>query len=588
MEIEVDDDLLRTVASGGQMDYGLWPAMSQDIITRLDKIAHNDFPIPNLPPLPQHINPPGQQQTPPLEPAAEPSSSQEADKENSQPTAPAPAAESDATEAATAAPTDPGSLPAQIEAMLTEIKSVLASFPKYPPHTIQRLAELVIEPRRHYRHLASYLHAVDRVVHVTSGANIYPLPPAIPDVSAMTLLSNGTLASNNNNNTNGSSSPPDPAAAVSWGNSTNSVASTVGTDEALGGALLTPIPWLTRRPSPGSASPASSSGGGPNNGPAEIRTESTETIDGPNGVGSIETARVSANGIPSMGATRHISTAGGPAAGPAGITQGELLRQEQEQGVVPVNQLARQTEEAHLQAAALRAAAAAGGSSSPGSGGEGGGGGNSPEKQQPGGGAAAEDENEVPHARGPEEIGAEDLGPQSVTTSFVGGPGMEMQGIDVEAAVGRKAASNTPPATAAAALDEDSQTEDASSVTMEAESTTAGDDAASETSTITTHSKRDADAELEGLASKKIKEGDGDVVTAGEDASPVKNEEEDDDEKKDGEIKEEADVEVKPKEEDEDEEMKTDVKEEEEEEAKVPKVEDEEKKERTAPPPGIE
>ncbi|KAF4833360.1 hypothetical protein CGCTS75_v004132 [Colletotrichum tropicale] len=580
MEIEVDDDLLRTVASGGQMDYGLWPAMSQDIITRLDKIAHNDFPIPNLPPLPQHINPPGQQQPPPLEPAAEPSSSQEADKENSQPTAPAPAAESDAIDAA-AAPADPGSLPAQIEAMLTEIKSVLASFPKYPPHTIQRLAELVIEPRRHYRHLASYLHAVDRVVHVTSGANIYPLPPAIPDVSAMTLLSNGALGSNDNNNANGSSSPPDPAAAVSWGNSTNSVASTVGTDEALGGALLTPIPWLTRRPSPGSASPASSSGGGSNNGPAEIRTESTETIDGPNGVGSIETVSVSVNGIPSMGATGHISTAGGPAAGPAGITQGELLRQEQEQGVVPVNQLARQTEEAHLQAAALRAAAAAGGSSSPGSGGESGGG-NSPEKQQPGGGAAAEDESEVPHARGPEEIGAEDLGPQSVTTSFVGGPGMEMQGIDVEAAVGRKAASNTPPA-----ADEDSQTEDASSVTMEAESATAGDDAASETSTVTSHSKRDADAELEGLASKKIKEGDGDVVTAGEDAPPVKKEE-DDEEKKDGEVKEEADAEVKPKEEDEDEEMKTDVKEAEESEAKVPKFEDEEKKERTAPPPGIE
>ncbi|KAI8275916.1 hypothetical protein K4K60_008259 [Colletotrichum sp. SAR11_57] len=580
MEIEVDDDLLRTVASGGHMDYGLWPAMSQDIITRLDKIAHNDFPIPNLPPLPQHINPPGQQQPPPLEPAAEPSSSQEADKENSRPTAPAPAAESDATDAA-AATTDPGSLPAQIEAMLIEIKSVLASFPKYPPHTIQRLAELVIEPRRHYRHLASYLHAVDRVVHVTSGANIYPLPPAIPDVSAMTLLSNGALGSNNNNNANGSSSPPDPAAAVSWGNSTNSVASTVGTDEALGGALLTPIPWLTRRPSPGSASPASSSGGGSSSGPAEIRTESTETIDGPNGVGSIETVSVSVNGIPSMGATGHISTAGGPAAGPAGITQGELLRQEQEQGVVPVNQLARHTEEAHLQAAALRAAAAAGGSSSPGSGGESGGG-NSPEKQQPGGGAAAEDESEVPHARGPEEIGAEDLGPQSVTTSFVGGPGMEMQGIDVEAAVGRKAASNTPPA-----ADGDSQTEDASSVTMEAESTTAGDDAASETSTVTSHSKRDADAELEGLASKKIKEGDGDVVTAGEDAPPVKKEE-DDDEKKDGEVKEEADAEVKPKEEDEDEEMKTDVKEEEESEAKVPKVEDEEKKERTAPPPGIE
>ncbi|KAL0935401.1 uncharacterized protein CTRU02_209992 [Colletotrichum truncatum] len=369
--------------------------------------------------------------------------------------------------------------------MLIEINSVLSTFPKYPPHTIQRLAELVLEPRRHYRHLASYLHAVDRVVHVTSGANVYPLPPAVPDISAMTLLSNGTVSANG-------SSPQDPAAAVSWGNSTNSVASTVGTDEALGGALLTPIPWLTRRPSPGSSSPASSNGGGP----AEIRTESTETIDGPNGVGSIETVSVSVNGIPSMGASNN-----GTAASGRGITQGELLRQEQEQGVVPRNQLARQTEEAQLQAAALRAS------------GGGDGGVNSPEQQQQQqqqqatAAAAAEEDNETPHARGPEEIGVDDLGPQSVTTSYVGGPGMEMQGIDVEAAVGRKAEPRaTPPP-------EDAQTEDAPAATEDA------DDATSEAST-TSHPKRDANEELEGVVSKKIKEGEGDVATAGEDVKP--------------------------------------------------------------------
>ncbi|WYZ44374.1 hypothetical protein EsH8_VII_000810 [Colletotrichum jinshuiense] len=488
MEIEVDEDLLRTVASGGQMDYGLWPALSQGIISRLDKIAHNEFPIPNLP-NPQPINAPGQQPRllSPLPsssvdlPSSQPSS-QDADKENSQPNVPSSTApaESEANTTADAPPAAPGSLPAQIEAMLIEINAILSTFPKYPPHTIQRLAELVLEPRRYYRQLASYLHAVDRVVHVTSGANTYPLPPAIPDMSTMTLLSNGSA--------NGQDSL---AMSVAWSNSTNSVASTVGTDEALGGALLTPIPWLTRRPSPGSASPASSNGGGP----AEIRTESTETIDGPNGVGSIETVSVSVNGIPSMGASSSNRA----------ITQGELLRQEQEQGVVPVNQLVRQAEEAQ-HAAALRS----------GDGGRAG----SPEAQQQqqqqqeeasaaaANAATAEEDNEVPHARGPEEIGVDDLGPQSVTTSFLGGPGGEMQGIDVEAAVGRKAEKTqaTPPP-------ENAKQEDADSELV-------ADDAASDTS-VTSHPKRDADEELDGLASKKIKESEGDVATAGEAPEPV-------------------------------------------------------------------
>ncbi|KAF6818727.1 hypothetical protein CSOJ01_01680 [Colletotrichum sojae] len=572
MEIEVDDDLLRTVASGGQMDYGLWPALSQGIITRLDKIVHNDFPIPKLPRPNQHIYAPGQLHprllsplpSSSIDPPSSRPSSQDADKEN-QPTIPNPTlasrpAVADSNAAATtsaAAPPPqppqpaPNSLPAQIEAMVVEINAVLSSFPKYPPHTIQRLAELVLEPRRHYRHLASYLHAVDRVVHVTSGANVYPLPPAIPDASAMTLLSSG--------GPNGSGGPHDPAAAVSWGNSTNSVASTVGTDEALGGALLTPIPWLTRRPSPGSASPASSSGGG---GPAEIRTEHTETIDGPNGVGSIETVSVSVNGIPSMGARNNgggsnsPSSAGpGPGPGPGSnsaapraITQGELLRQEQEQGVVPALQIARQAEEAH-HAAALRAAAAAG---------PGGGPNHSPEKQHAAaaaaaaavagatqshhhhhhhlsGSAAAEDlegegegegEEETPHARGPEEIGVDDLGPQSVTTSFVG-PGIEMQGIDVEAAVGRRAEPRDNTSPPPALEEEDVAVEEApSSATVEAENAAAAadDDAASETST-TSHAKRDANEELEGVASKKIKEGEGDVATAGEATRPQAEEE---------------------------------------------------------------
>jgi len=83
-----------------------------------------------------------------------------------------------------------------------------------------------------------------------------------------------------------------------------------------------------------------------------------------------------------------------------GVTQGELLRQEQRAGVVPVAQL--------------------GGSR--------------------GDSDGTGEDDEMPHARGPEEIGMEDMGPQSAgSTTERGGLHMAMQGIDVEAAVGRKA-----------------------------------------------------------------------------------------------------------------------------------------------------
>lgn len=213
----------------------------------------------------------------------------------------------------------------------------------------------------------------------------------------------------------------------------------------------------------------------------EVRTESTETIDGPNGVGSIETVSVSVNGIPSMGA-RGI-----------GVTQGELLRQEQRAGVVPVSQLvpshhvhsANPHAQVHRRASASASSSespptsAAAASATPPS--------SSPELERkshsppsaadiaashanahanttaatpvdadaPVGSVTGTDE-EMPHARGPEEIGPEDMGPQpsgggpSNTGTSTGPNGYEMQGIDVEAAVGRKAAggrgsSKSPP-----------------------------------------------------------------------------------------------------------------------------------------------
>ena len=57
-----------------------------------------------------------------------------------------------------------------------------------------------------------------------------------------------------------------------------------------------------------------------------------------------------------------------------------------------------------------------------------------PRSSGDGDGIKSEEDEETPHARGPEEIGMEDTGPQAA-----GSMGVAMQGIDVEAAVGRRA-----------------------------------------------------------------------------------------------------------------------------------------------------
>lgn len=272
----------------------------------------------------------------------------------------------------------PDSLPYEIQGLLKSITSTLnLLFTKHPPHTIQRLAELLLYPRQHYRTLISYLHALDRVVHVTSGANIFPLPPAIPDPSSLSILSNGTSALN--------------PSSISWSTPASAPAvSSLGSDESLGGALLTPITWLNRNGT-GTHSPME----------GEVKTESTEMIEGPNGPGGIETVSVSVNGISSITASSSSSSdpdmAGLRAEG--GITQGELLRQEQKAGVVPAVQL----------------------------------------HNNRGDSDGRGEDDEIPHARGPDEMTMEDMGPQRELSGTERiGPGVAMQGIDIEAAVGRK------------------------------------------------------------------------------------------------------------------------------------------------------
>lgn len=266
-------------------------------------------------------------------------------------------------------------LPPDTITFYSSIRNALSTnFPKGAPHTIQRLAELILEPKRRYRFLSSYLRALDRVISVSSPNAIFPLPQAV--LPTATGLLNGAT-------------------------SANSTQASLGSDESLGGALLTPIPWLQNR------------------GQNELISESTEIVDGPNGAGRIETVTVgmlagtngngngtngaqdtsptTSNGVSQI-ASSHPDGETLPSTGP--VTQGEILRQEQEAGIVLNNPHS-------LTAGPNRIAI---GESEAG---------NSVMD-------TVEGEEEQPHARGPELIGMEDTGPQSSSVQ-----------LDIEGAVGR-------------------------------------------------------------------------------------------------------------------------------------------------------
>ncbi|SPQ17795.1 78e3a5b7-3e2f-41dc-8460-ad460520e64e [Thermothielavioides terrestris] len=440
------DDVLRRAAQDGSMDYAVWPDLLPVLLARIENIARTEFPIPNIPSPHPPARPPSPRFLAPLPSSdpfdtsdqAEPSpSSQGTDKENAHPSSPSASRHAAPSTSASAGgpssqPSAPAPLPKPIADMLDEILAVLRSnFSQYPPHTIQRLAELVLQPRQHYRNVVPYLHALDRVVHVTSGANTYPLPPALPDIGAMSLLANG-------------------AGGGAAGNLSvdTLAANSLGSDEALGGALLTPIPWLARSANGGSSDDGSdvdsssplSAGGNPAQQfhlqqqargahlEGRVQTESTETIEGPNGIGSIETVSVSVNGIPSTGA-------GAALLGQRSVTQGELLRQEQRAGLVPRNQINRQQQQQQQQ----RHAAESGTSGDA-------------DDDAVMSENVPQEEDEIPHARGPEVIGLADTGPLSAAAaSYIasggsggGGGPKNLQGMDVEVAVGQRLQS--PPA----------------------------------------------------------------------------------------------------------------------------------------------
>ncbi|KAJ4337329.1 hypothetical protein N0V95_008378 [Ascochyta clinopodiicola] len=362
-------EILRKAADDGSLDSAAWPETLQYILTRLDDII-NEFPKP-----PAHANPAGTADA-----------ADAADAADTADTADAPDAADTATDKENAPPATPprpppvpvfhapesSVIPPATTTFYSSIRTTLANnFAQHPPHTIQRLAELVLEPKRRYKYLSPYLRALDRVVSVSSPLTIFPLPQAV-------LPNTGGLL-------NGTTSIP------------SLHTSALGSDESLGGALLTPIPWLHNR------------------GQNELISESTEMVDGPNGAGRIETVTV---GMLSGQAARQETAASSvsqiasshpdgetlPSTGP--VTQGELLRQEQQAGIVLNNPHSMTTSPTRTTFG-----------------------------ENEGGGTVLETveaEEGAPHARGPETIGMEDTGPQKQGAS-----------LDIEGAIGRPSLERT-------------------------------------------------------------------------------------------------------------------------------------------------
>ncbi|KAK3062079.1 hypothetical protein LTS18_004858, partial [Coniosporium uncinatum] len=342
-----DCELWLQIASTGEpTDAAEWPLVLEHILARLFHIIESDFPKP----------PPKQFVSDQAAAASQLPTSSAFDKENAPPASPPTSRPADSSSsphqepATSSAPV--ADLPEPVPALYTSVRRQFeASFSKQPPHTLQRLAELVLRPTQHYKHLPPYLRALDRVVAVSSPSTIFPLPQA-------ELPRNSGLL-------NGASSTPSASSNSAGG---------LGSDESLGGALLTPIPWLDKhkddegRRGSGASGTGSLSASSPtrsrdqNGQGAELKSEKMEIVDGPNGAGRIETVTV-VNGVlqtssaPSStpapqasgstpaaaqgSSSSTTSTDDAPVAAQAqsmeaelreagAVTQGELLRQEQE------------------------------------------------------------------------------------------------------------------------------------------------------------------------------------------------------------------------------------------------------------------
>ena len=239
-------------------------------------------------------------------------------------------------------------LPAPLIQLLQSITTTLrATFISKPPHTFQRLAELILYPQKHYKTLPAWLRAVDRVVNVSSPADVFPLSETLPQ------LVNGV---------NG-----DTGGGILWKNDPNATSNgydrdSLGSDESLGGALLTPIPWLRNMGNNADSGDSDESKGeGEDDGLGDpLELPATNANGNENGT----TIGVSGHSDPLV-----------PDREDGAVTQGELMRMEQEAGVVPV---------------AVNRSVVMG--------------------IDPDGNEMEEAEDSAPHARGPDVVGAVDMG----------------------------------------------------------------------------------------------------------------------------------------------------------------------------------
>ncbi|CEL63268.1 hypothetical protein RSOLAG1IB_05311 [Rhizoctonia solani AG-1 IB] len=110
---------------------------------------------------------------------------------------------------------------------LSRMFAYLHDFDSAPPFTVQRLVELVVKPRAHYKNVGKYLRALERTLLVTSTHKDYPL-----DTYALEAQ-NGTQP------------------AIGAPGSASSRASTPGPLDVARSPLFTPIPFL-HRPAPNS------------------------------------------------------------------------------------------------------------------------------------------------------------------------------------------------------------------------------------------------------------------------------------------------------------------------------------------------
>ncbi|KAA8913297.1 hypothetical protein FN846DRAFT_160597 [Sphaerosporella brunnea] len=249
-----DSEILADISKGGSIDVyvsafisnwstanqcsNIWPELLERLLIRLENIAFENFPKPTAAELSAFHNAAAQQPSQfvevpteintvidaPFSQASTQPCIEEPSQEQQQPVATTYVTErptlqlsspssSRLTEVATPPPepVEDAELHIYDQQVLTELReTMLTSFSAAPPHTVQRFAELLLAPNTHYHSLPKYLRALQRVLSVSSPTTAFPLKQ--PD-----LVNGGA---------NG---------GMAFG---------LGSDESLGGALLTPIPWL--------------------------------------------------------------------------------------------------------------------------------------------------------------------------------------------------------------------------------------------------------------------------------------------------------------------------------------------------------